>query len=116
MRRRDKPALDQGIDDPLRAGDEFAVIGFAAGMGRRLAGRQHQDWKRLIGFSDKLYHFGARPGEGDSANIDRIEKFRKRCQQAFHQRRMPAEEALPRKLDILEIGGKQEKRGFVWIG
>lgn len=85
MRRRDKPALDQGIDDPFRAGDEFAVIGFAAGMGRRLAGRQHQDWKRLIGFSDKLYHFGARPGEGDSANIDRIEKFRKRYQHAFHQ-------------------------------
>lgn len=71
--------------------------------------------ERLVGFADELDDLRAWAREGDLANIDRIEDTCKGCQHAFHQRAMATEETLIRKLGILEVGGKWEEFGFVFV-
>jgi hypothetical protein len=71
--------------------------------------RDDQDRERLVLFAQQIDEFPPWPWPTDSVDLDRLQKLRKRRQDAFQQRTVPAIEALSRKSGIHEVRCKQKQ-------
>lgn len=73
------------------------------------------DRQRLIGFSDKLYHFSARPGKAMQRTSIASRRLGKEASTSSTSAEWRRRNAAP-EIWRLRNPGEQEQDGFVWIG
>ncbi|KAG1270847.1 hypothetical protein G6F65_012814 [Rhizopus arrhizus] len=99
--------------DRFGTGDVLAILVRTAGKLTAYALRQHQLRQRLILFTDLGDHLAARPREANASHIQLCIETIDARQRSLQQQAVPAEEALPGKLPVLELTIEQEQDGFV---